>query len=429
VTVFAGAALIGLVGAVAVLVALLYAAPSGIHGIWGIEPNGARLYLASFGVSADLPSVRPGTFQAGVRACLIAAWICWLALVVAAYRRPFCTTRSAVVLIASVSLAVAMVGPPVLSTDALSYVAYGRLVYVHDLNPYQSGLAELQAAGDPAAGLLFSPMFMPYGPVWPLLMAALGPLAAAVGLFAEVLLHKLLAAAALVGMAIAGARTAEARDPGRGTLTLLAIGLNPLLLIEGPLGAHNDFIAVFFLMSAAALHAGGRVRPAWFSIGLAVATKANAVAVIPLLVADHWVRRRAGDWWSGLVWLLALTLLPAVLLSLFYGGPMVLIDVVRSRLGVAEPTGSAAWIARAVLVFAFALALWMIRSGPSGAWVSAWVVVACAAVLASTTLRFPGVLVWAMAPALTAWDERHRMLITIASTGSFLLLWLYSVGL
>jgi hypothetical protein len=230
-------------------------------------------------------------------------------------------------------------------------------------------------------------------------------------------------------MAHIGARMAERLEPGRGPLTLVAIGLNPLLLIEGPIGGHNDLIAAFFVMSAAALSTARRVPPAWLSIGLAVATKATALAVIPLLAIAHWARARPADRWTGLVWLLVLTLLPTLLLSMAFGGPIVLADVVNSRLGVTEPTGSAVWPARGVLALAFAVAAWLVRSDPRGSWVGGWVVVACVLGLAGTTLRFPWYLVWAMAPVLTSWDERHRMLITVVSTCAFLLTWLYTVGL
>ena len=230
----------------------------------------------------------------------------------------------------------------------------------------------------------------------------------------------------MVGMAVAGGRTADIRESGRGPLTVVAIGLNPLLLVEGPLGGHNDFIGAFFVMLAAVLSARGS-RAAWLAVGLAVAIKATAVGVIPLLAYEHW-RSRPEVRWSGLAWLLALTLLPVVGLSLFFGGPLVLIDAVRARLDVARVTGPALWLARALLLSALVLGLWMVRSGPTGSWVTGWAVVALAVVFASTTLRFPWFLVWALAPVLTAWDERHRILITLACACAFLLMWMYTIG-
>lgn len=423
------AAIAGVVASTGAIALLLFAAPIGFRGIWGLAPEGGRLYLEALGLPVSAPHVGRASFALAFRALLVAAWISWIVMIAAVWRAAP-SRRASLAVISAASLALAVAGPPVLSFDVFGYVAYGRLVYVHDLNPYLYARAALEQAGDPAASFLFAPVPMPYGPVWPLLVAVLGPPAAAVaGLFGEILLHKLLAAGALIVAAMAGSRAADALSPGRGGVALLAIGLNPLLLIEGPLGGHNDFVPVALVIWAAALSVASRHRASYLAIGLAIATKATAIGVLPLIFYDRWVHgdraRRSAD----LVWLVTLAAAPAFVLSFFFAGPAVVIETVRARVDIVGPTGAAAWLGHALLLTGLGAGLWMIHTGESrGAWVTGWVVVSAAIVLTSTTLRFPWYVAWPLAPALIKWDERHRILITAVAVCGFLATWIYTVG-
>jgi hypothetical protein len=425
-------AIAGVLVSVGALALLLYVAPSDYRdGWWGFEPGGARMYLEAAGLSLDISPLGRATFIWTFRALLILAWLSWLVAIASAYRGARLTRAWAATVVIVPTFVLALVGPPVLSFDVFGYVSYGRLVYLHGLNPYENGRAALELAGDPSASFLFAPGFVPYGPVWPLLVAALGPIGSLAGLFGEVLVHKLLAATALIVTAAAGARVAGISEPGRGQLTLLAIGLNPLFLIEGAVGGHNDMLAVALLMCAAAFSVGSRHRLGALSVGLAIATKATALGVLPLILFDRWIhvdrQRRAREMLS----VAALTVGPVIALSYVFGGPGVLVGVVRERVGIVGPAGPAAWLGRGLLLAAVVWGFLIIRSRNTAvreSWITAWVVVSAAIILTSTTLRFPWYLMWPLAPALVRWDERHRILITGAAVCSVLVTWLYTVG-
>jgi hypothetical protein len=409
---------------------LLYAAPEGLRGVWGLAPVGARQYLDAAGLSIAVAPMARDTFVWAFRSLQVLSWLAWLAVVALVFGGARVRYRTALAVVAGAAATLAIIGPPVLSTDALAYVSYGRIFYAHGLNPYLHGQEALAAAGDPTAAFLFAPVLMPYGPLWPLFIAVLGSIASLTGLFGEILVHKLLAAAALVAAAAAASRAAEALTPGRGVLSLIAIGLNPLLLVEAAVGGHNDILPVALVMIAAALSIADRQRGAAVALGLAIATKTTAVGALPLLLLDRWVHASPASRVREIAVASVLALGPVLLLSLVFGGPTVVFGAVGDRLGLTGPSGAAAWLARALVGAAFAYGTWIVwRSGSArGTWMTAWVVAAAAIVFAGTTLRFPWYLAWPLVPALAHWDERHRILITGVVVCSVMASWLYTVG-
>ena len=70
-------------------------------------------------------------------------------------------------------------------------------------------------------------------------------------------------------------------SPGRENLTLLAIGLNPLLLLEGPGSGHNDLLMVSFLLIGAMFYLEKKYLLAALFLGLSVGIKMVTLAVLP----------------------------------------------------------------------------------------------------------------------------------------------------
>ena len=133
---------------------------------------------------------------------------------------------------------------------------------------------------DPAAAYVTWNWPTVYGPVWTRLEIVRRP-AARGGLWAQVVALKTVEAAALVGAALAGRRIAARLSPGRENLTLLAIGLNPLLLLEGPGSGHNDLLLVCLLLVGAMFYAGKKYAWAALFLGLSVGIKLITLAVLP----------------------------------------------------------------------------------------------------------------------------------------------------
>jgi len=133
---------------------------------------------------------------------------------------------------------VVLLGPPLFSTDMFSYQAYGRMGALYGLNPYLLG--PHAAAADPTYGLIgWRWVGMPtvYGPVFTALSYLLAPLSVAAAAFT----YKGIAALASLSCLLLVWRIAGLRglDPRR---AVALTGLNPLVVLYGVGGGHNDLL-------------------------------------------------------------------------------------------------------------------------------------------------------------------------------------------
>jgi hypothetical protein len=163
--------------------------------------------------------------------------------------------RWAVALVA-VLHALIFLSPILLSTDVFSYIAYARMGVEHGLNPYLHG--PLSIAGDPVfkyVGVDWIHVATAYGPLYTLLSYPLAPLGVVGALWGM----KLMALLASVGTLALTWRCARLRgfDP---VLALLVVGANPLYVLYGLGGAHNDLLLTLLSMGAVALTLAGAER-------------------------------------------------------------------------------------------------------------------------------------------------------------------------
>jgi alpha-1,6-mannosyltransferase len=194
-----------------------------------------------------------------------------LALAARGGRRPL-ARRATIGLIAALH-AIVFVGPVLLSTDVFSYIAYARMGVEHGLNPYQHGPAAI--IGDPVfvyVGHVWRHVATAYGPLYTLLSYPLAPLGVEGALWGM----KTMALLASAGTLALTWRCARARgfDPA---FALLAVGANPLYVIYGFGGAHNDLVMMLLMMVAVALTLGGIGRAA---DGPGAPREAGAAAVV-----------------------------------------------------------------------------------------------------------------------------------------------------
>jgi hypothetical protein len=137
------------------------------------------------------------------------------------------------------------VSPPLPLTDVFNYLNYARMEVVHGLNPYAT-IPAIEPHSDPAFAISnWHHLLSPYGPLFTFITFALVPLGVATSfwIFKAILMLGSLASLWLVW------RCAELlhRDPLKATLL---VGLNPLVLVWGLGGDHNDFLMMLFVMIA-----------------------------------------------------------------------------------------------------------------------------------------------------------------------------------
>jgi Glycosyltransferase family 87 len=213
-----------------------------------------------------------------------------------------------------------LLAPPLALTDVFNYVNYGRMEMVHNLNPYTT-IPILEPHSDPSFVLSnWHQLLSPYGPLFTLLTFAVVPLGVAASFWA---LKAILALASL-GMLMLVWRCAKllGRDP---LTAIVLVGLNPIVLVWGLGGDHNDFLMLLFIMLAFYLLLLARAREqraeraapsrrprlsalvvpevgAGAAFVTAAAIKASAGVLIPVVLVGLLRNRRAlGDLILGMV--------------------------------------------------------------------------------------------------------------------------------
>jgi hypothetical protein len=182
---------------------------------------------------------------------------------------------------------------PATAADVFGYIAHGRVLALHQANPF--ALPPIEFPGDPIVRYLAFPSEpSQYGPVWVLLGGALAVLAHG-NLLAEVLLYK--AVAALAQLAGAGVVFAIARrldvDRPRASASAYLYLWNPMLLWEMVGNAHNDGVMMLLGLAAVWLFVARLdllVLPALVLGGL---VKVPVVLMAPVLFIGLWHRNRA----------------------------------------------------------------------------------------------------------------------------------------
>jgi Glycosyltransferase family 87 len=204
--------------------------------------------------------------------------------------------------------AIMLLAPPLALTDIFNYVNYGRMEVVHHLNPYTT-IPILEPHGDPSYALSnWHQLLSPYGPLFTLLTFAFVPLGVPASFW---VLKAFLALSSLAMLALVWRC---ARLVGRDPVAAVAfVGLNPIVLVWGLGGDHNDSLTLLVIMVGfylllrsrdEALEREAASRTPWLG-GLsprlagagcafvtAAAMKASAGVLLPVVIASLLRSRR-----------------------------------------------------------------------------------------------------------------------------------------
>jgi alpha-1,6-mannosyltransferase len=169
-------------------------------------------------------------------------------------------------------------GPPLLSADIFSYLAYARMGALHGVDPYTHGPWAI--AHDPVFAFTHwrsTPSV--YGPLFTLLSYAIAPLGLTAGLWT---LKSLALAGAAAVIWLTGAAT---RRRGQDSwMPVLLVALNPMMLVYAAGGGHNDLLMLALAMAAVTLSLAGERASAGAAALASAAIKASSVVVLPFMV-------------------------------------------------------------------------------------------------------------------------------------------------
>ncbi len=139
--------------------------------------------------------------------------------------------------------AIFLLAPPLALTDVFNYINYGRMEVVQHLNPYTT--IPISGPHDDPSYVLsnWHQLLSPYGPLFTILTFAVVPLGVAASFWA---LKGILGLASLATIFLVwkSARLLG-RDP---VAAIVLVGLNPIVLVWGLGGDHNDFLMVFLIV-------------------------------------------------------------------------------------------------------------------------------------------------------------------------------------
>jgi hypothetical protein len=332
--------------------------------------------------------------------------VCYLAVLALAGS---VSTRAGLAAIVAVHLAFAL-APPLLSSDVFNYLGYARLEVVHGLNPYLHPL--VVAPLDPSFAFIGWPLqTTAYGPLFTL---ATMPLAL-LGFAASLWLFKAVVAAASLGCVALVWRCAErlGREP---LPAALYFGLNPVVLVFGVGGAHNEALMMLAALGGVYLLLAGREAGA-AAIAGAAAVKLSAAVLLPFAALGS--RRPA----RMLLWTIAATAVAAAVSLLAFGthaasfigvlgetrelaSPNDVPGLLNDLLGLGLATATLGTAGGVVLTVTLAALLVRVHRG--GDWLenAAW---ATLATIVTTTWLLPWYLIWFLPLAALARAPYQRL--------------------
>ncbi len=348
----------------------------------GVLLAGFLISISAASTDALLPeSVRPvpswlaGPFGStglnlgvvGVMATLVLMFGCYVVAVNTADRL---SPRMVLMAIAALH-ALMLLAPPLLSTDVFSYQAYARMWSMYGANPYLHGPHVI--ALDPLypfIGAKWVSTPTAYGPVFTALSYLLGPLSIA----ASALAYKAIATLASLTLVALVWNAARLRglDPVRAAVL---VGLNPLIVVYGVGGGHNDLLMLAASMAGVYALLRFRERSSGGLLMLGAGIKLSAGLLLPFAVlSQHGSagRRRRREVLIGAG--IAGVLIAALSFAAFGTGPLHLIGTLQqtqsegdwksipgfiaTRLGLGTVGHIAGWALAAVFATA---AAWLLR--------------------------------------------------------------------
>jgi alpha-1,6-mannosyltransferase len=415
------------------------ASPSrlGLIGLAGLLATGLLVALAAAGTPKLLPSMfqlggiglvgLAGSFgNTGIDLGNVGLTI----VVVAMFASYVITVRSAnrlsplLVLGAIAALhALMLLAPPLFSTDVFSYQFYGRTGALYHANPYLAGPYALNP--DPLYAYIGSKWVQTptvYGPLFTGLSYLLTPLS----IPASVLAYKAVAAVSSLAVVALVWNGAGLRGIDQVRAAAL-VGLNPLIVVYGVGGGHNDLLMLALLLAGIVLLLQRRDRLGAGSIVAAAGIKVTAGLLLPFALAgargagrvnESVFRTRRRDMLVGAG--VAAAALMAFTFAMFGVGPLHLPATIANvqgkgnwqsvpgfigtRLGLGTVSHSTALILAALFAIALAWLIWRVWRGELD-WIAGagW---ASVALLVSAGSLLPWYVAWLMPLAALGRDGR-----------------------
>jgi alpha-1,6-mannosyltransferase len=272
---------------------------AGLAGVVGLLATGLLLCLAAPSTNSLLPqSVQPvprelaglfGITGIHLRAGeLLAALTVMFIGYVLAVRHAERMSPQVVLTAIAAFVAIVVMAPPLFSTDVFSYQAYAKMFASYGANPYLTGPVHVLSLGGGQGDPLYSYVGAKwistpsvYGPLFTLISAIWATVSVAASAF---IFKGIAAVSCMVTLAL---MWHSARLRGLNPTRAVALfGLNPLVILYGIGGGHNDLLMVSLTTAGIYALLSHRERTTGVMIALGTAIKLTGGLLLPFALAS-----------------------------------------------------------------------------------------------------------------------------------------------
>jgi hypothetical protein len=336
---------------------------------------------------------------------------------------------------------------PATAVDVFGYIADGRLLALHQVNPFVRTPSEFPADSI-VQYLAFPDEPSQYGPLWALLGGAISSLSRG-NLLTEVLAYKAVGALAHIGGAaliyMIAARLGAGPLGARASAYMYL--WNPLLLWEMVGNAHNDGVMMLLGLVAVWLFVTARDRLVLLAVAAAALVKVPAALIGAPLFVGVWRRARSRAIEAALLGVLMVV----VVYRPFWEGPATLTALRRSdlftasiasvlrlalerSLGLLDATAAARSVSLAAFGVVLVASVWMAARAQSDSDVlrAAYIVLLGGLLLATTWFQ-AWYVVWPFSLGAALAEPRRHLEVALLSLGGllqyfvFIYLWVMGV--
>ncbi|MBI2195609.1 MAG: hypothetical protein HYU48_01015 [Candidatus Levybacteria bacterium] len=176
------------------------------------------------------------------------------------------------------------------SYDLFNYIFDAKIVTYYNQNPYLH--KALDYPGEPMLAFMhWTHRVYPYGPTWLLLTVPVSFVGSNVFLL-TFFMFKAIASASFLGAAYFIGKILEKISPKREMLGIAFFALNPLVIIESLVSAHNDIAMLFFALGSFFLFLNSKYVRALILLIMSIGVKFATVFILPVILAHLFFSRQ-----------------------------------------------------------------------------------------------------------------------------------------